>query len=256
MPNKSLLIFADLNKKLSIYDLKTKSLTGTKTLSKRASHLAHTREEDYLLIGDKTGDVYMLKLDLNNLEQTEVKLLMGSLSMLTDMKFNLNEKFLITSDRDEKIRISCFPNSYNINSYLLGHKEFVSQIELINGNRLLSSSGDCNLILWNIENAKVVQKVDTLKYAGSDKFKGIVKFDFNSNANRILVQLLNADFLLHFTYNSGAENEIKFESKIDLNEKFHNLIGFDNDLYMLVQLNPNEDNVFNIRKLEQQKKQL
>ena len=48
---------------------------------------------------------------------------MGSLSMLTDIRLDSNEKHIITSDRDEKIRISCFPNSFNINSYLLGHKE-------------------------------------------------------------------------------------------------------------------------------------
>ncbi len=74
------------------------------------------------MIGDKTGDVYQMKL-VGNFLENEIKPLMGSLSMLTDITLDSNEKHIITSDRDEKIRISCFPNSYSINSYLLGHKE-------------------------------------------------------------------------------------------------------------------------------------
>ena len=34
-----------------------------------------------------------------------------------------DDKFLITSDRDEKIRVSCFPNSYSIHTFCLGHLE-------------------------------------------------------------------------------------------------------------------------------------
>lgn len=34
-----------------------------------------------------------------------------------------DQKFLITADRDEKIRISHFPNAYNIETFCLGHKE-------------------------------------------------------------------------------------------------------------------------------------
>ena len=36
-----------------------------------------------------------------------------------------DQKFLITADRDEKIRISHFPNAYNIETFCLGHKESV-----------------------------------------------------------------------------------------------------------------------------------
>ena len=35
----------------------------------------------------------------------------------------MDQKYVITADRDEKIRISHFPNAYNIKAYCLGHNE-------------------------------------------------------------------------------------------------------------------------------------
>ena len=71
---------------------------------------------------------------------------------------------------------------------------FVSKIELINGNRLLSSSGDSNLILWDLNESKKIQQInliDLLKQEEeeADLLKGIVDFNYNSATNRILVQL-------------------------------------------------------------------
>jgi tRNA (guanine-N(7)-)-methyltransferase subunit TRM82 len=79
------------------------------------------KDETSLLISDKTGDVYTL--NMRDLENSQVKILMGHLSVLTDMKLTSDEKYFITSDRDEKIRVSHYPNSYNIKSYLMAHKE-------------------------------------------------------------------------------------------------------------------------------------
>lgn len=42
-------------------------------------------EESLIILGDKTGDVYSLTIDPQTLETEEFKLIMGHLSMLTDM---------------------------------------------------------------------------------------------------------------------------------------------------------------------------
>ena len=127
LPKTKFLIFTDVNKKLFTYNMSTKALVTSKLIVKRASKIIYTNDESTLIIADKTGDVYTL--NMKDIETSEVTSLMGHLSMITDLKLTKDEKHLITSDRDEKIRISCFPNCYNIDSYLLGHKEFVSKIE-------------------------------------------------------------------------------------------------------------------------------
>jgi hypothetical protein len=60
---------------------------------------------------------------------------------------------------------------------------------------LLSSSGDSNLILWDLNESKKIQQInliDLLKQEEeeeADLLKGIVDFNYNSATNRILVQL-------------------------------------------------------------------
>ncbi|CAH0396233.1 unnamed protein product [Bemisia tabaci] len=61
------------------------------------------------------------------------------------------DNFIITCDRDEKIRVSHYPNSYNIQTYCLGHEEFVTSINLFSASAkiILSSSGDGTIRFWN-----------------------------------------------------------------------------------------------------------
>jgi WD40 repeat protein len=115
------------------------------TVKKRASAFDLTNK--FLLIADKSGDVYKtdLSMDNNNLILTSDDCIMGHLSMLLDISFiqtNENQQFILTADRDEKIRLSHYPNAYNIQGYCLGHTEFVSHIKSIDQNHILSASGD------------------------------------------------------------------------------------------------------------------
>lgn len=63
--------------------------------------------------------------------------------------------FVVTCDRDEKIRVTNFPQTEEIETYCLGHFEFVSgivEISLPNKSRLISISGDKTMRLWNHTN--------------------------------------------------------------------------------------------------------
>jgi hypothetical protein len=150
-PNGQKLAINGQNKQIYIYIPSDYELTKIYwqlqriiTVKKRASALDLTNE--FLLIADKTGDVYKTDLSIdNNLVLTSDDCIMGHLSMLLDIVFihtNENQQFILTADRDEKIRLTYYPNSYNIQGYCLGHTEFVSHVKLINQNHILSASGD------------------------------------------------------------------------------------------------------------------
>ncbi len=72
---------------------------------------------------DKSGDVYEFSVR----DDGPGRLLLGHLSMLLGVALSRDEKYIITCDRDEKIRVSHYPNAYSIHNYCLGHKDFVTR---------------------------------------------------------------------------------------------------------------------------------
>ena len=145
-PNGQRLAVNGQNKQIYIYVPSTTTfwtLQRIISVKKRASALDLT--DEVLLIADKSGDVY--KVDLS-LERTDPQItltaddcLMGHLSMLLDIAF-VHPSSILTADRDEKIRLSYYPNAYNIQGYCLGHTEFVSHVKPIDHQHILSASGD------------------------------------------------------------------------------------------------------------------
>ena len=59
--------------------------------------------------------------------KTPLSLLMGHLSSITDMYLasENDQEFIITSDRDEKIRVTKYPQAFEIEAFCLGHEEYV-----------------------------------------------------------------------------------------------------------------------------------
>ncbi|XP_045708396.1 tRNA (guanine-N(7)-)-methyltransferase non-catalytic subunit WDR4 isoform X3 [Phyllostomus hastatus] len=70
--------------------------------------------------------------------------------MLLDVAVSPDDRYVLTADRDEKIRVSWALAPHNIEAFCLGHTEFVSRIFVVPNHPelLLSSSGDCTLRLW------------------------------------------------------------------------------------------------------------
>lgn len=142
-----------LNRKLILCELNTLKTVSSRSLERAASRIRFTPSSDYVIVADKSGDAY--KYSVNNPDESGT-LILGHMSMLLDILITPDEKFIITSDRDEKIRVSCFPNSYNINSYCLGHTEFVTALNLLSHNKevLISASGDRTLRFWDFKIGK------------------------------------------------------------------------------------------------------
>ena len=51
-------------------------------------------------------------------------LVLGHVSLLTTFVLSRDEKYIMTADRDEHIRVSWFPQAYTIERFCLGHKKY------------------------------------------------------------------------------------------------------------------------------------
>ena len=72
--------------------------------------------------------------------------------MLLDILVSPDGKYVLTCDRDEKIRVTHYPNAYNIRGFCLGHTEFITGLSFVQGldkNILVSASGDGSIKIWD-----------------------------------------------------------------------------------------------------------
>ena len=162
--------------------------TVTYKLAKRARCLSFasvpssssscTDELNVIIAGDLSGDAYAFPLVSTTTDDKSTRrLLLGhTASILTglnvvpsSLKQNKQQKeqFILTSDRDEKIRVTNFPQTYNIHGYLLGHTSFISTMDAISSSDsssalrplCITGSGDGTVRLWNYATCKEIGMV-------------------------------------------------------------------------------------------------
>ena len=121
------------NKWLCCYDLYTSEILSSTLLKKCPCGLSlrvfdAKNNKSVLIITDKAGDIW--GLNANDIKK-EMKLGGHTASIITDMQISKvgNAEYLLTCDRDEKIRISNFPYISNIHSFCVGHNGIVVNID-------------------------------------------------------------------------------------------------------------------------------
>ncbi|XP_019288227.2 tRNA (guanine-N(7)-)-methyltransferase non-catalytic subunit WDR4 isoform X1 [Panthera pardus] len=143
----------DDSKRLILFRTKPWQCLSVRTVVRRCTALTFTASEEKLLVADKSGDVYSFSV----LEpQGCGKLELGHLSMLLDVAVSPDDCYVLTADRDEKIRVSWAAAPHSIESFCLGHTEFVSRIFVVpdHPELLLSASGDRTLRLWEYRSGR------------------------------------------------------------------------------------------------------
>ncbi|KAH6916061.1 guanine-N7--methyltransferase subunit Trm82 [Coprinopsis sp. MPI-PUGE-AT-0042] len=158
-------------------------LLNSRELPKKATGILFTQNSQTILVSDKFGDVFSYPLiyvpfTSAELEQQKVDdakdphashtnpsngtLILGHVSPLNAMLLSRNdERFILTADRDEHIRVSWYPQGYMIEMFCLGHTKFVSalHIPLSEPAALISGGGDPVLKIWDWMNGKLQRDV-------------------------------------------------------------------------------------------------
>lgn len=158
---------------------------------KRPNALALADEDTTIIVADKFGDVYNLKIDEEPIRKIDDQSepILGHVSMLTDVavaKDANNKSYIITTDRDEHIKISHYPQTFIVDKWLFGHKEFVSSVDLPKWQTkfLFSAGGDKEIFAWNWQSGELLSQYsfeDAVKPFINDQHLAPARFQNEEN---------------------------------------------------------------------------
>ena len=89
-------------------------------------------------------------------------LVLGHVSVVTDIILSPDSRFIITADRDEHIRISNYPLGFVIHTFCLGSTSFVTSLHILPSNPdvLVSGGGEDVLRVWLWKDGKQLRTID------------------------------------------------------------------------------------------------
>ncbi|CAB4002091.1 tRNA (guanine-N(7)-)-methyltransferase non-catalytic subunit WDR4 isoform X1 [Paramuricea clavata] len=211
---KLLAAFAD-GKDLVVLRTEDWKQIGKRKVAKRPTAVLFTNKEDCVVISDKAGDVYSYKIAEENGLSNE-SLLLGHVSIILDMAISRDDRYILTADRDEKIRVSCFPNSYNIKSFCLGHTEYVWKIVIPEKLPQISvtASGDGTLRFWDYKLGKTIH-METFTNVQSDKSSNVVSCLTCSRTENIVFVGLEGSLSL-YAFKINEKTTVEQISIVDL----------------------------------------
>lgn len=131
---------------------------------------------DELFLWEKTGDLFKIS------PSGQSEFLLGHLFTFSDVQFVVNKqsnqiRYIISADRDEKIRISNYPETYDIERFCFGHKSLLRRIVVIDDERFVSIDQKDELCLWNLK--KLNDKTNPNEYLIPERTMSI-----DSNLNK------------------------------------------------------------------------
>ncbi|EPS58344.1 hypothetical protein M569_16472, partial [Genlisea aurea] len=160
-----LFVSAGDDKLVKIWDTITWRCVSVVVSEKRVNSLAISNDERFICFADKFGVVHLVDLrdykssDSFPINKKAVPILAHYCSIITRLEFSPDGRYIVTADRDFKIRVTVFPEeplhgAHEIQSFCLGHTEFVSCLAFLGNDRdglrlLVSGGGDSTVRLWD-----------------------------------------------------------------------------------------------------------
>ncbi|KAK8797094.1 hypothetical protein WA158_004304 [Blastocystis sp. Blastoise] len=153
--NEILLVTSDKN--ISLHNIADGSFIKNVTCSKKPNAICMITHEkkEYAVIADKNG--YLIGMPFPEL--TPMKFLFGHTASIITCIMSKNG-YLVSSDRDEKIFVNQFPQSYIIHSLCSGHTMYIKCLcDTPRDNVILSGGGDGTVFMWNIDNGRIIHAI-------------------------------------------------------------------------------------------------
>ncbi|KAF6214629.1 hypothetical protein GE061_009372 [Apolygus lucorum] len=207
------------NKTLTLWDVSSCTRVASYDLARAASSVAFSSSEDMIVIADKSGDAYLFRVgDVpSKLEPSPPELLLGHVSMLLKILISHDDKYVLTCDRDEKIRVSRFPNAYNIETYCLGHEDSVTCLNFPKSSpcMLISGSSDGTLRLWNFTTGELLHTQDC-SLNENTLIVDLVSFQVNSTSFVVCVIMNKYSYLRVFSIDVSDSLKCNFQEDVSI----------------------------------------
>jgi len=207
--NEELLITAGDDKQIKLWEVDQWKFISSRTATKKVSAVVFapnaTKEkgkdqnsDSFLVYADKFGDAFGSPVP----ELSKQDLLLGHCSIITSMILSPNRKYLITGEKDEKIRVSNFPKVYDIQSFCLGHTSYISKLAIPKSfpDLLISGGGDGTLRLWKYQTGKLLDTLIVLDNENEEEEdeESVVSALTYCDINHMVAVLLEKHSLLRF----------------------------------------------------------
>ncbi|KAG8389326.1 hypothetical protein BUALT_Bualt02G0217700 [Buddleja alternifolia] len=186
-----LFVSAGDDKLVKIWDTNSWRCIYSVVSEKRVTSIAISNDEMFVCFADKFGVVYVVEIGDYHCEnpalviKKAVPILSHYCSIITRLEFSPDGQHIVTADRDFKIRVTIFPKNpldgaHEIQSFCLGHTEFVSCLAFVNSQDyaqgyLISGSGDSTVRLWDyasgslLDTCEVGAKAELLHSNGKEE---------------------------------------------------------------------------------------
>ncbi|CAE6426329.1 unnamed protein product [Rhizoctonia solani] len=169
------------DKRLRVWSVNDLKELNCREIPKRANVLKLSQDGQTILAADKFGDIFSYPLILPDPTQQPQPtgtpgsksvavamhdnphgtLILGHASIVTDFVLTYGEKQVVSADRDEHVRVSWYPEGWDVDRYCLGHKKFVSALEIPSWapSILISGGGDPELYVWEYKTGKNIARI-------------------------------------------------------------------------------------------------